>query len=65
MAQRENQYYYFAPDIAEILSVSVPTAYRIIARLNAELEAKRKELEELAGKKNCPSCGAPILKDWS
>ncbi|MBQ9902492.1 MAG: hypothetical protein IJM51_08965 [Clostridia bacterium] len=40
MAQRENQYYYFAPDIAEILSVSVPTAYRIIARLNAELEAK-------------------------
>lgn len=40
MAQRENPYYYFAPDIAEILSVSVPTAYRIIARLNAELEAK-------------------------
>ncbi|MBQ3274736.1 MAG: zinc ribbon domain-containing protein, partial [Christensenellaceae bacterium] len=31
-------------------------------RLNAELEAKKKELEELAGKKNCPSCGAPIDK---
>ena len=31
-------------------------------RLNAELEAKTKELEELAGTKNCPSCGAPIDK---
>ena len=31
-------------------------------RMNAELEAKKKELEELAGKKNCPNCGATIEK---
>ena len=31
-------------------------------RMNADLEAKKKELEELAGKKNCPNCGAPLDK---
>jgi poly(3-hydroxyalkanoate) synthetase len=32
--------FYTAADVARILDVSLPTAYRIIARLNAELAEK-------------------------
>lgn len=35
-----NKIFYNADDIAEILAVSKPTAYRIIKRLNSELSEK-------------------------
>lgn len=38
MAEIKNPRFYFADDIAVLLSVSKPTAYRIIKRLNDELK---------------------------
>lgn len=40
MAENKNERFYFADDIAEILSVSRPTAYRIIRQLNEELQKR-------------------------
>lgn len=36
----ENKYFYTADDIAQMLKVSRPTAYRIIRELNDELTSK-------------------------
>lgn len=36
----ENKYFYTADDIAQMLKVSRPTAYRIIKGLNDELTSK-------------------------
>ena len=37
---RDTKLFYNADDIAEILEVSKPTAYRIIKKLNSELNEK-------------------------
>ncbi len=40
MVLKSDQTFYNAKDVSEILGVSVTSAYRVIKRLNEELEAK-------------------------